>query len=77
MQRSDNIIFKEEIVSANLQIEVTVKEGDSSTERGALLENLIKRVLCALQYTHVRTTVRVTGCDWTSLLKINRLEFKY
>lgn len=46
-----------------LQIEVTVKEGDSSTERGSLLEALIKRVLFALQYEHVHTTVRVTGCE--------------
>lgn len=48
---------------SELQIEVTVKQGDSSTERGALLEALLKRVLLALQYEHVRTTVRVTGCE--------------
>ena len=48
---------------ADLQIEVTVKEGDSSTARGALLESMIKRVLIALQYEHVRTTVKVTGCE--------------
>jgi hypothetical protein len=48
---------------ADLQIEVTVKEGDSSTARGALLESLVKRVLIALQYEHVRTTVKVTGCE--------------
>lgn len=47
----------------NLQVEVTVKDGDSSTERGALLENLVMRVLSALQYEHVRTDVRVTGCE--------------
>ena len=48
---------------ADLQIEVTVKEGDSSTARGSLLESLVKRVLIALQYEHVRTTVKVTGCE--------------
>lgn len=48
---------------ADVHIEVTVKEGDSSTERGALLENLVKRVLIALQYEHIRTNVRVTGCE--------------
>lgn len=47
----------------DLQIEVTVKEGDTSSERGALLEKLVKRVLYALQYEHVTTTVRVTGCE--------------
>jgi hypothetical protein len=50
-------------VDIDLQIEVTVKEGDSSTERGKLLEGLVKRVLLALQYEHVRTTVRVNGCE--------------
>lgn len=40
-----------------------MKEGDSSTERGALLENLVKRILISRQYEHVRTTVRVTGCE--------------
>jgi hypothetical protein len=50
-------------VSTEIQVEVTVKEGDSSTERGALLEKLVQRVLIALQYEHVRTTVRVTGCE--------------
>lgn len=47
----------------DIQIEVTVKEGDTSTERGALLEKLVRRVLNALQYEHVKTTVRVTGCE--------------
>lgn len=28
-----------------------------------MLESLVKRVLTALQYDHVRTTVRVTGCE--------------
>ncbi len=48
---------------AEVGIEVTVKEGDTSTERGALLEQLAKRLLLALQFDHVRTTVRVTGCE--------------
>lgn len=48
---------------ADLQIEVTVKAGDSSTTRGALLEALVKRILIALQYEHVQTTVKVTGCE--------------
>jgi hypothetical protein len=47
----------------DLQIEVTVKEGDSSSERGALLEALAKRILIALQYEHVSTEVRITGCE--------------
>lgn len=47
----------------DLAIEITVKEGDSSTQRGALLESLAKRVLIALQHDHVETTVRVTGCE--------------
>ena len=47
----------------DLSIEVTVKEGDSSTQRGSLLESLAKRVLTSLQYEHVSTAVRVTGCE--------------
>jgi hypothetical protein len=47
----------------DLQIEVTVKEGDSSTARGNLLENLVKRILEAMQYEHTRTAVRITGCE--------------
>jgi len=46
-----------------LSIEVTVKEGDTSTERGKLLELLAKRVLNALQHDHIKTEVRVTGCE--------------
>lgn len=49
--------------SDDLQVEVTVREGDSSTARGALLESLVKRVLSALQYEHIKSTVRVTGCE--------------
>lgn len=44
-------------------IEVTSNEGDSSKSRGDLLERLAKRVLRALQFEHVRTDVRVTGCE--------------
>lgn len=47
----------------DLSIEVTVKEGDSSKQRGDLLESLAKRVLLNLQHDHVRTEVRVTGCE--------------
>ncbi len=47
----------------DLSIEVTVKEGDSSTQRGALLESLAKKVLASLQYEHISTDVRVTGCE--------------
>lgn len=47
----------------DLSIEVTVKEGDTSTQRGALLESLAKRVLASLQYEHINTEVRVTGCE--------------
>ena len=47
----------------DVEVEVTVKEGDSSTQRGALLESLAKRVLVALQHDHVKTDVRVTGCE--------------
>ncbi len=43
----------------DIEVEVTVKEGDSSTQRGALLESLAKRVLVALQHDHVKTDVRV------------------
>lgn len=46
-----------------MEVEVTVKQGDSSTERGDLLEDLAKRVLGALQHEHVSTNVRVTGCE--------------
>ncbi|WP_225032064.1 restriction endonuclease [Paraburkholderia sp. XV] len=46
-----------------LEIEVTVKEGDSSTARGNLLEALSKRVLVAMQHDHVNTSVRITGCE--------------
>lgn len=45
------------------QIEVTVKEGDSSTERGSLLEKLARRVLDAQQYDFISTNVRVTGSE--------------
>ena len=51
------------IQALDLAIEITVKEGDSSTQRGALLESLAKRVLIALQHDHVETAVRVTGCE--------------
>lgn len=47
----------------DLEVEVTVKQGDSSTERGELLEKLAMRVLGALQHEHVSTSVRVTGCE--------------
>ena len=47
----------------DILIEVTVKEGDSSKERGDLLEALAKRVLVSLQHEHVKTEVRVTGCE--------------
>lgn len=46
-----------------VQVEVTVKEGDTSTQRGALLEALCKRILKALQHEHVSTAVIVTGCE--------------
>lgn len=46
-----------------LAIEITVKEGDTSTQRGALLEALAKRVLVALQHDYVNTAVRLTGCE--------------
>lgn len=45
------------------QIEVTVKEGDTSTQRGALLENIAKKILIAQQYDYVSTNVRVAGCE--------------
>jgi hypothetical protein len=51
------------IHSIEVEVEVTVKEGDSSTQRGTLLESLAKRVMAALQYNHVQTNVRVTGCE--------------
>lgn len=44
-------------------VEVTVKDGDTSKMRGDLLESVAKRVLVALQFTHVSTEVRVTGCE--------------
>ena len=47
----------------NISVEVTVKEGDSSKQRGDLLENLSKRLLSRLQYEHISTEVRVTGCE--------------
>lgn len=47
----------------DVAIEVTVREGDSSKQRGDLLEKLAKRVLSTLQYEHVKTEVRVTGCE--------------
>lgn len=47
----------------DVAIEVTVKEGDNSKQRGDLLEKLAKRVLFTLQYEHVKTEVRVTGCE--------------
>lgn len=50
-------------LNLEIQVEVTVKEGDSSTERGALLESLAKRILNVLQHVHVKTDVRVTGCE--------------
>lgn len=50
-------------ISFDLAIEVTVKDGDTSTQRGALLESLAKRVLIALQHEHVTTDIRVTGCE--------------
>jgi hypothetical protein len=50
-------------MTMDIQVEVTVKEGDSSTERGMLLEGLAKRVLTALQHTHVSTSVRIAGCE--------------
>lgn len=45
------------------QVEVTVKEGDSSTERGGLLEKLARRVLAAKQYDFISANVRVTGTE--------------
>jgi Restriction endonuclease len=45
------------------QVEVTVKEGDSSTERGALLERLTRRVLEAQQFDFVSSNIRVTGSE--------------
>ncbi len=50
-------------MSIDIQIEVSVKEGNSSTQRGDLLEKLVKRVLLARQYEHVSTSVLVTGCE--------------
>ncbi|MGR2927811.1 nSTAND1 domain-containing NTPase [Acidithiobacillus ferriphilus] len=47
----------------DIEVEVTVKDGDSSTQRGVLLESLAKRVLVALQHDYVNTSVRVTGCE--------------
>lgn len=47
----------------SVRIEVVAKEGDSSTQRGALLESLGARVLAAMQCTHVSTNVRVTGME--------------
>lgn len=52
-----------------IDIEVTVKEGDSSTQRGALLEGLAKRVLTALQHDYVQTNVRITGCELDIIAK--------
>lgn len=57
------------IEAIDLEVEVTVKQGDSSTERGALLENLAMRVLGALQHEHVSTNVRVTGCELDLIAK--------
>jgi hypothetical protein len=51
------------IENYDLSIEVTVKEGDTSAQRGALLESLAKRVLISLQYEHVTTDIRITGCE--------------
>lgn len=51
------------VEALDLEVEVTVKQGDSSTERGELLEKLAMRVLAALQHEHVNTNVRVTGCE--------------
>lgn len=53
----------------DLAIEVTVKEGDTSTQRGALLESLAKRVLIALQHEHVTTDLRITGCELDVIAK--------
>ena len=47
----------------DLEIEITVREGDTSTQRGDLLEALAKKVLVALQHEHIQTSVRVTGCE--------------
>lgn len=47
----------------NVSVEVTVKDGDSSKQRGDLLEALAKRLLNKLQYEHISTEVRVTGCE--------------
>jgi Restriction endonuclease len=47
----------------DLHIEITVKDGDTSTERGSLLEKLAKRVLVARQYEHIHTNIRITGCE--------------
>lgn len=47
----------------SVRIEVLAKEGDSSTQRGALLEGLAKRVLSAMQFAYVSTTVRRTGIE--------------
>lgn len=56
----------------DLQIEVTVKDGDSSTERGSLLESLVKRILIARQYEHVQTTVKITGCELDLIAQDNQ-----
>lgn len=47
----------------DVSIEVTVRDGDSSKQRGDLLESLAKRILLTLQHQHVKTEVRVTGCE--------------
>lgn len=47
----------------SVRIEVLAKEGDSSTRRGELLEGLAKRVLSALQFVYISTTVRRTGIE--------------
>jgi hypothetical protein len=46
-----------------VRLEVIAKDGDSSVQRSGLLESLVKRVLIALQCTHVATNVRVTGME--------------
>ncbi|HZH44460.1 MAG TPA: restriction endonuclease [Lysobacter sp.] len=47
----------------DIAIEVTVKDGDTSKQRGDLLEALSKRVLVTLQYEQISAEVRVTGCE--------------
>jgi Restriction endonuclease len=51
------------ISNLDLAIEVTVKDGDTSKQRGDLLESLAKRILIALQHDYVTTNIRVTGCE--------------